>query len=146
MLDAAFWLAAVLALVGALTGNRVAWPLLASFAFCQIARWRDWAFDENLWATVDLAALIGVGIILGWEWIGKGRKITASDTAIVLLFAPMLGSYGLDDPWRYLLSNGVNIAQLLLVFPAVHFWHCLRSARRRTRNDPWKDFDLRVSA
>lgn len=139
------WLAAILAFAGGCAGNRVAWPLLGGFAFCQIARWREWPFDEALWATVDLATLLMVAYVIAWRAIGTHDWRTSnSETAIILLFAPMLGSYGLEGWPRYYLSNGVNIAQLLLTFPTLKAWACIQKTPHRKREDLWNNFDLMV--
>lgn len=147
MLEALFWLAAALAFAGGCAGNRMAWPLLASFAFCQAARWQGWPFDEYLWATVDLVTLLMIAFVIAWRAIGAHDwSVSDSESAIVLLFALILGSYGLEGWTRYYLSNGVNIAQLILAFPWNEFRPYLHQPSIRKQRDLWKDFDLSVSA
>lgn len=143
MLDAAYFVAALLALVAGLAGNRVAWPLLGSFAFCQFVRWQALPFDLNLWLTVDYTVLIGVGIVLLNE-ARKGERLTRCDMAVLLLFVPGFGAYAMEAAAAYYVSSLAAIAQLLLTFPA--FCTAERRKRLREHQDRWDEFDLRVRA
>lgn len=145
MLDSLYWLAAVLGLAGALTGNRVAWPLLASFGFYQVACWQQWPFDRDVWAMVDCVVLIGIAIVLFNE-ARKDRLWTpsGSDLAVVFLFVPLMTSYALEQAAGHILSMVASIAQLLVV---VRYGWLFRRWKANFRNRrEWTDLDLRVAA
>lgn len=145
MLDGLYWLAAILALVGAFEGNRIVWPLLASFAFYQVAQWQAWPFDRNLWATVDCVVLIGIAIML----LNEARKDrlwgpSASDLVVVFLFVPIMASYALPTAPAHVLSMVVAIAQLVAVVPARQLFKRWKATFAHRRD--WTDFDKRVAA
>jgi hypothetical protein len=107
-MEAALYLALGCAAVSALAGNRTAWILLASVAFCLGLDWAGAPFNVVRWLIFDTIAM---SLILALS------KLDRTDWAILALFFAGWAAYGLPDPYRYTGSMAVTILQLLLTFP-----------------------------
>lgn len=119
MIEAAFWLAVVCAVAGALTGNRTAWALLASVGLCFALEQAQVAFHLCLWVLIDLGIIAAI----------IRPSMTNTDVLIVALFIPAWVFYLAPDPARFIGSSAVVVAQLALCFPAKRTW---REVRRLT--------------
>jgi hypothetical protein len=148
MLDALYWLAAAMALAGVRKGNLVALPLLASFAFCLLARAAGLPFILWLWLAVDVLVFAAVAWPLvpiirarAWVWLPAYR----TEIAILALFVPALAAYAMPEGAAYVLSSVAATVQLLVTFPYRRFWSRIRNTR--LPHSSHDDFDfLRVRA
>jgi hypothetical protein len=150
MLDWLYWTAVGLALVGLICARRDHWaaaPLLASAAFCFVARWQGWPFRLWLWVAVDLAVIAAIVWPLiplirarAWRWLLLAYR---REVVVLALFAPALVAYALPDHPAHVLSTVVATTQLLATVP----WRQLGRQCRRTlhRAGEWSHFDLRVA-
>lgn len=131
-MQALLWLAVACGIAGALTGNRTAWPLLASVGLCKALEWLHVSFDPALWLVIDFAV---IAVIVR-------RDMKPTDWIVLALFAPAWAAYFLPDPARYNLSLAAVSLQLLLTFPMAATWG--RTRRINRTFDPWDHFNLRA--
>jgi hypothetical protein len=156
MLDAGYWLAAALALVGvlyrawaarSLLRDRVAWALLASAAFLLGTRWMEVPFNRALWTAVDVAAAAiivwpMVPILFARDW--PRLSAYSKEAAIFVLFPLMWLAYTLPAAPAYVFTTIAATAQLLLTLPLRAVWG--RLSRNQSRPARWNEFDLMVHA
>jgi hypothetical protein len=135
MIDAAFWFAVLFGLVAALSGNRTAWPLLASAAFSYGLDMAGVSFDWIWWLLIDFAVIAAIILPLA-------ARPSKADIAILALFLPAWGFYAAPDPWRFWGATSVVIAQLLLTFPAANAWRRIKQVN--SDFNPWDHFNLRA--
>jgi hypothetical protein len=155
LLDAIYWIAAALALAGAVYGMRrarslsgllqaadpVAWALLASAGFCLCARWADLPFIPWLWASVDLVVFAAIAWPLLRDW---APALYQKELAILVLFPLMWAAYALPEAPAYVFTSIAATAQLLLTLPLRSLWGRVKGVRHLP--DRWNEFDLRVRA
>lgn len=134
MLEAALYVAMAAAMCGALARNRVAWVLLASVAYCLYLDWAGVPFDKIRWLILDVNAMALIAIV--------GSR-TRANCAIFALFFVGWFAYAMGDPYRYVGTMLVTIAQLLLTFPAANAWGHIKRVQRHPHN--WNEFDLRAA-
>lgn len=130
-LQQAIWFAAFLGLVGAMSGNRIAWPLLASLALVTALERTGIAFHPVTWALIDAA------VVLAITAISTGPRAMA----VICLFVPAWVFYFVPDPVGYYGAGAVVIAQFLIVFPARRTWKRAKETPPPCHRNP---FDLRV--
>lgn len=144
MIDALYWSAALLALAGVRKDNRTALPLLASAAFCAVARWQDIPFNRPLWIAVDVAVIAAIAWPLvpfirtrAWRWVLAFRK----ELAILAMFVPMFAAYAMPQGLAHLVSTAAGTVQFLLTVPYADFFERWKDNLRRRHS--WSRFDLR---
>lgn len=106
MPETALWLAALVACVPAIMGNRTACALLASLAYAAILERLAIPFGP-VWMLADLAVL---AIILR-------PNMTLQDELIAALFVPAWVGYALDAETNYTIGMFVVTMQLLICVP-----------------------------
>lgn len=155
MLDLFYWVAAALALAGAVYGLRrarslssllaaadpVTWALLASAAFCLFARAVDLPFIASLWFAVDLIVFAVIARPMLWHRTLDGYQ---KELAILVLFPLMWAAYALPEAAAYVFTSIAATAQLLLTLPLRRLMS--RWMRTLNRYEEWTRFDFRVAA
>lgn len=136
-MQALLWLAIACGIAGAFSGNRTAWPLLASVGLCKVMERYEVPYDWRLWVSIDLA-VIALIFALAWK-----RGLTRADWVVLALFAPAFVAYALPPDPRYFITMATVICQLMLTFPAANAWGRLK--RIREHPDRWNEFDLRAA-
>lgn len=157
MINALYWLAVALALLGAWRfrrgrwprpAGRTAWALLASAGFCLAARIAGLPLSLPLWLAVDVAVAGWIACPLWpfvrareWRWLLAAFQ---REVIVLGLFVPMLAAYALDPHPRFVLTTLGGTAQLLAVVPLRRLWR--RARATPLPPDPLGDADLRVAA
>lgn len=151
MLDVLYVLACAVAFAGVRKGNWTAVPLLASAAFCALARWQAWPFNAWLWLAVDVLTMIGVaapiaspvwGIVRAGAW--RGLLAFRIELVVLALFVPAFAGYAMPVGPAYVLTSLAATAQLMVTPPYRRFLARFRRSLRR--HDEWTHFDLKVAA
>lgn len=106
-IEAAYWLAVLCGVVGAFTGSRSAWALLASAALCWALDATGADFETGLWLAIDLAV---IAAILIW-------RNRASDWIVLALFLPIWALYLADEYTRYYAVTFLIMAQFIITLP-----------------------------
>lgn len=142
MLGAAYWLAVIGALAGAVMGNRTAWPLLAGAAVSFLLDYYGASFDLALWLLIDFLTMCGIVMLAdyGDQW----PRLTWRDKAVLSLFPLAWPFYVAADPLRCNGSTAVVIVQLAICFPIRRAWRRTRAVNRHF--DPWEHLNMRVRA
>ena len=131
MTQALIILAAGLGVVGALSGNRAAYPLLASLALCQALPALGLEFDMLFWIAVDVAVIVAISCM----------SFQRRNLAVIALFLPAWGFYLADPGLRFWGTLWVVVLQMALTLPWLRIK--LVSDKGRTRRDKWNEFDLK---
>lgn len=135
-MEAALYLALGCAAVSALAGNRTAWVLLASVAFCLGLDAAGVPFSVVRWLILDTLAMSLILLL---------SRLDRTDWIILALFFAGWAAYGLPDPYRYYGSVAVTILQLLLTFPLREATHRIvdRWKANFQHRDEWTDLRAR---
>ena len=133
MIDLALYVAVACALLGAWTGNRTAWVLLAYVGLTSALLALDVPFNVFAWATIDLAT---IAAIIGLA----GLRVPPREGVIIALFALAWALYPVPDAWAIYATDLIVSAQLALTLPARKLWE----RAKRTPLPPREpdDFDL----
>ena len=112
MIEIVYWLAVALGCVGALTGSRAAWPLLASVGLSYVLDATGAYFEMGLWIAIDICVMVTVLTF----------RNRLSDWLIVALF-PVIWAMYYMPPWAA--YNGVSMLmalQFVFTLPWVRVW------------------------
>lgn len=107
-MQVAFWIAVACGVLGAVTGNRTAWILLASVGLCLALDRYQVPFNFVLWLLIDLVVILAI----------LRPDLTKADCVVLALFVPAWVFYLMPPDTRFTGSFAVVVAQLLLTFPA----------------------------
>jgi hypothetical protein len=107
ILQALLYAALGCAVLSAVVGNRTAWVLLASAAFCLALDQAHVPFHPVYWMMFDLVAAV---LIIR-------RDMSHADCVVLSLFIPAWVFYFMPNEQRYLGSALVAIVQLFLTAP-----------------------------
>lgn len=146
VLDAILGVAVACGVAGALTGNRTAWALLASVAYCLAMDWLGVAFNPFLWLMVDLAVCLAIllPVIPKFARFFPKLRVSSADVAILALFGPAWIGYLMEPDVRYQIGFAVVVTQLLVTFPSCAAWRLLTRASSDMAGKD--DFDLMAVA
>lgn len=130
-------LAVIAAMIGAVMGNRAAWPLLAGVAVSAALRITETPFSLGAWWIMDLMMILGI-VVLWWINIAQGRPpVKWRELAIIALFAPVWVLYLWQPPWWTPAAELLMAAQLGITLPFRRVWDAYRRRRAsRASDDP----------
>lgn len=129
------YFAIVCGVVGAITGNRTSWALLASVGLCLLSDQYGWYRPPLVLALIDVVVM---------SFILSTPQLKISDIFVVVLFFPALAAYTQPAATRDPVLYVVVVLQLMLTFPLRQFWYGLKASAHDLHNKG--DFDLRVKA
>lgn len=131
MLQVIFWLSVACGVLGATTGNRTAFALLASVLICLAMNYGEVPFNFVVWMLIDLVIVLAI----------IHPKMTKVDCVILALFIPAWCFYLLPADTRFWGTFVVVVAQLTLTFPVDAARRVLTNVSRYIRPD---NFDKMV--
>lgn len=127
--------AVLMGCIGALYGNRFAWPLLASAAVSTALRLAQTPFMPLAWMAIDLAVILGM-VVIWWLNIREGMSpLKERELAIIALFLPAWALYFWQPQWWVTAVELIVAAQLIASFPHRRAWDRLKPVLARL----WRD-------